>query len=144
MKRNLVPERTFLKDLALRQFNFYKNEKFLQENCNIQSIPPEENYAYGYEITSLDNNDTFRLRMYLNLGKTDHILPYQLKLDPPFIDTKLGDEIFVTYGTVELAYKLHKGYDFGWLEYDLNLLPIITTEKNNPLSLTSGGYLFLG
>ena len=143
MRRFSVPEKTFLKDFALRQFNYQFNEKIKSDACDIQSIPPEGDYKLGYEITHLCQGGTFRLRMFLNLGPNDNIAPFRLKVITPYIDGELGDEFFVTSGTVDSAHHDYDNYSFMPLKYEECNLAVINMTNGSPFSLVNGGGILL-
>jgi hypothetical protein len=55
----------------------------------------------------------------------------------------LGDEVWVTKGTIDDAYFQYQGYKLSWVEFDSAELPVILQADNTPLLLVDGGYLIL-
>ena len=147
MSRNTVSEKTFLKDFALRQFNNQRGLKggnaILQENCDIFSLVPTPGFQYGYEVFTRRLDDSFRIRIYFNIGRQDVLSRFELLLAPPFMTGVLGDEVWVASGMFDAAYTYYKGYTLQWLYIDPTLIPIILLNNNSPLLLDDGGFLIL-
>ena len=144
MRRFTVPEKTFLKDFILRNFNFQFNENVLTEECDICSIEPQGGFALGYEVTKLCQVGTFKLKVFVSLSDSDNLSPFVLKVSEPFTDTELGDEFFVATGTIDTAHHDYENYSFLPLRYEdcgsnfLNLADdsnILLTDLN-PISLS--------
>jgi hypothetical protein len=104
-------ERDYLKMLAVDKFNrqFGRDIDYLQ--CDIFSITAGVNSDIAYEITTREQNDFVRLRIYLNFNeKQSYLTSYRLYEDETFRTDVLGDEIWVTKGVIV------KGlYPFNWI-----------------------------
>lgn len=147
MSRITVSEKTFLKDFALRQFNNQRGLKgsnaIRQEDCDIFSITPTSGFRYGYEVFTRRLNDSFRIRIYFNVGRQDTLSRFELLLAPPFMAGVLGDEVWVATGVFDTAYTYYQGYKLEWIYIDPTLIPIVLLGDNTPLLLTDGGFLIL-
>lgn len=106
------PEREFIIDLAVSRFNLQYKKKIDPKDCLVKSIVGNYGCFYGYEIDSIRVDDFLRLRIYFNLGGLDSFLPYRLETDKTMSEGALGDEIFVTIGTVNRFYKDEGIYKF--------------------------------
>ena len=104
MDYKLPSESVFLRDLAVREFNFQYKRIIDPKLCSIRSIVATYGCTNGYEITTLDQADSLRLRMYFNLDEMDNFLPYRLETDSTIVQGGLGDEIYVMIGTINRYY----------------------------------------
>lgn len=146
MRRYTVPEKTFLINFALRQFNFQFKEKIVAADCDIRSIPPQGNYKLAYEIARACVSETFRLRLYLNLESEDQISPFRLEVKKNFMSGNTQDEFFASSGTIDMAHSLYDNYSFSWLSLEPCegiSLPYIMSVSNGPIGLVGGGGLLL-
>ena len=141
MRRNSVSEKTFLKRLAFNHFNNQKGERFDEELFDIRSITPLGGYNLGYEIAAQKCDETFRLHLFLNIGRSDVLSPYILKLSDPAINGALGDEVFVTTGTIDSGHHLYGGYPFRPLFYDNSTLAVLLDVEGLPFLLADGGFI---
>lgn len=139
--------KVFLKNAALRHFNIHKKIKgaasFKQQDFGIYSVRPAFGFSHGYEIYSRRLDDSLRIQLHFNITKADNLSPFELQLTPPTYDGALGDEVWVTQGTIDNAYFDHQGYVLPWLEFEASDSPVILQANNEPLLLVDGGYLIL-
>lgn len=144
---NEVTAKIFLKNAALRHFNLHKKLKgpnaFKQQDFGIYSVPPAFGYKYGYEIYTRRLDDHVRIQLHFNITRHDNLSPFELQLTLPEYDGTLGDEVWVTKGTIDDAYFQYQGYKLSWVEFDSAELPVILQADNTPLLLVDGGYLIL-
>lgn len=143
MRLDVLPEEVFLKNIILNAFNAQFGYKFKQTECDIRSIPRVLNYTYAYEVTTSVRNDNFILRFYFNIGISDRISPFTLKLDrDKNIPSALGDEIYEARGTIDEGYVMYNGYRFTFIESEPDL-PILLHADDTPIKLANGGYILL-
>lgn len=100
----LPTESVFLRELAVREFNFQYKRNIDPALCTIKSIAAGYGCSHGYEITTNQTDDHLRLRLYFTLAEMDSFLPYRLETDSSMIQGELGDEIYVTIGTINQYY----------------------------------------
>lgn len=130
-KYKLEKESMFLRRMAIREFNFQYHKKIDPTLCDIKSISPGYKCSHGYEIESLREGDNFRIRLYFNLGDNDQLLPYRLETDDSFSKGSLGDEVYVTIGTINQYYVDSGEYRFRTLssvEDETNMLHFMNGE----------------
>ena len=108
-------ERLFLIGLAITQFNEQYGRSIDHTACSIFSITPDYGSALGYEINTNEQDDNVRLRMYLSYDVRDGVAPYRLEADQSKYIAGLGDELYVTTGTVSQYYVDSGIYRFRWL-----------------------------
>ena len=143
MRLDVLPEEVFLKNIILNAFNAQFGYKFKQEDCDIRSIPTVLNYTYAYEVTTSVRNDNFILRFYFNIGRSDRLSPFSLKLDRNRnIPNALGDEIYEVRGTIDEGYVMYNGYRFTIIEGGDDV-PILLHADDTPIKLANGGYILL-
>lgn len=143
MRRFTVPEKTFLKNFALRHFNFQYQNKLNADDYDIRSIDPIPNYSLGYEISLCCQVGAFRIRMFLNISNSDKLSPYQIKLHSPYKEGKIGDEYFITTGTINAAHHLYNNYALSNLTYDICFPPFLKLVDGGSIILENGGVLLL-
>lgn len=112
MDYKLQSESSFLRELAVREFNFQYQRSLDHKLCTIKTIVPNYGCTHGYEIETMDVSDHVRLRMYFNLDDKDNFLPYRLETDNRIIQGDLGDEIYVMIGTINRYYVESGTYKF--------------------------------
>lgn len=143
MRRNTLSEKDFLKEMLIVPFNFYKGTKLKRDDVNIRSILPVPGYRLGYELTTKRRDDYFKIKAYLNINRGDSLTPFELQLEGATRLGELGDEVFVTYGTIDSAHHLYGGYPFQWID-DLNAgIPLLIQTNGLPFLLTNGGFIKL-
>lgn len=143
MRLDVLPEEVFLKNIILNAFNAQFGYKFKQEECDIRSIPRVLNYTYAYEVTTSARNDNFILRFYFNIGSSDHISPFTLKLDRDRnIPGALGDEIYEARATIDEGYVMYNGYRFTIIKNETDALVLLHAD-DTPIKLANGGYILL-
>lgn len=143
MRLDVLPEEVFLKNIILNAFNAQFGYKFKQEECDIRSIPRVLNYTYAYEVTTSVRNDNFILRFYFNIGLSDRISPFTLKLDRDRnIPGALGDEIYEARGTIDEGYVMYNGYRFTIIKNETDALVLLHAD-DTPIKLANGGYILL-
>lgn len=136
-------EQSFLLTLALDQYNRQYGKQLHPEDCIIYSIPATYQKAYGYEIVTTTQVDYVRLRMYLDLGAVDYVEPYRLEVDNSQSAGALGDEVYVTLGSVQRYYYDERIYRFIWIENALAESVFLTLMSGEPFLKTDGDYLLL-
>lgn len=113
-----VSEKAFLIGLAVSRFNEQYGRSIDPAGCTIFSIDPNYGEDYGYEIATIATGDNLRLRIYFSLQHLDNLNPYRLEVDTTLIEGALGDEVYVSLGTVN-SYWLDSGtYKFRWINPD--------------------------
>lgn len=144
MRRYTVPEKTFLKNFVLNQFNFQYGEKIKQENCDIQSIEPENNYKLGYEIIYNCEPKKFKVRVFVNIARSDELCPFILKVKKNFGFNNLEDEYFVAYGSIDTGHSIYNNYSFSPLRYEpCDNFAYLLSVDNKQISLANGGGILL-
>ena len=142
-----ISERTFLKDFVLIQFNFQMqlrgSKSVLDENSTIKSIEPAPNYQIAYQISTARLDDYLRVQVHFNFDKTDSLLPFRSKVEPPYSNGTLIDEVWETTGTINRAHLDFTNYLFGTLEDDGPSGPVLLKANYEPFRLKNGGYLSL-
>ena len=135
----LAPESQFLRDIAVREFNFQYHRDIDPILCTIKSIVGGYGCTHGYEIESMREGDHLRLRMYFNLGDLDQFLPYRLETDKSFATASLGDEVYVTIGTINQYYVDSGTYRFRTLNTTTSDDKAIHFMNGEVLQYTDGG-----
>lgn len=139
----LKPEKKFLIELALHEFNQQYQKNIKAEDCAIRSIKPAYGAKYGYEIDTVRTDDYVRLRMYFNLEGINKFKPYRLEVDKTLAPGQLGDEVYVTIGTVNHYYLDAGIYKFRWMNEDLSRYKFLMYMSGNVIQTVNSGYLKL-
>lgn len=139
----LIPEQQYLKELALREFNFQFGTKFKHTDCIIYSVKPPTGFRLGYEIDTCRCEDRRRIRIYLNLSNTDSMGYFRLTVAPEF-KKGAGDEVWVSQGSIDTTHTSYRGYLFLWIKDKLNdpdarPYPILLKANRNKIRLANGG-----
>lgn len=124
----IVAEKDFLIGLALRQYNDQYNKSFVVDDCDIVSIPNNIKSDLAYEIVNMRTDDFFRLRMYLNIAEKDEISPYRIEVDGSGYTYALGDEVFVSSGTVDRYYRDSGTYGFLTITEEMGIDAILSED----------------
>lgn len=115
---DMPSEKVFLITLAVNSFNEQHGRAIDPAQCTIYSIAPNYGKTYGYEIVTIATGDNLRLRIYLDLGGLDSLNTYRLEVDTSYIEGALGDEVYVSLGTVSSYYFDAGIYKFRWINPD--------------------------
>lgn len=135
-----LTEKDFLIGLAILQFNLQFKKKFLVEECDIVSIPPNSYSDRGYEVTTLRMDDLVRMRIYVTFDVEFNSSAYRLETTGEEVRSALGDEVYVADIRVPRYYKDTGTYKFRTLLQDFTKLPIFLAENGVPF--LSEGYLY--
>lgn len=131
----LPSERDFLIKLAVDRFNLQFGKKINPKDCTIRSIPPNYRREKGYEVLTKRNDDFVRLQFYFNIMGIDNLRPYRIETDETLKTSALGDEVYVSLGTVNPYYTDNDIYRFRWMDENDGI--------DGGLRLMSGGFLKL-
>lgn len=139
MGKDLLTEKQFLINLAISRFNEQYGRDIDPTTINIKSISPNYGSDLGYELQTLRKTDYLRLRMYLSFSRVDGVMPYRLEVDKTFIPDALGDEIFVTKGSVNRYYQDAGIYKFRWIAPDVSTVDYFETYEHGYFELMGTG-----
>ena len=67
------PEKEFLLTLALNQYNSQFKKNLLATDCEIHSIAPSAYTDRGYEITTIRQDDSLVLKMFLTFSSATRV-----------------------------------------------------------------------
>jgi hypothetical protein len=137
----MATEREFLIQMALDKYNSQYNKNFTVSDCDIITIPARVNFDLSYEIFTTRLDDFLRLHMHLLFGAGDGLQNYRLETDGTTHIDSLGDEIFVTTGTIDRYYKESRVYKFQPISPTDALLPILLDEKGYAILVENGDFL---
>lgn len=143
-----LTEKEFLIDLAVRQFNRQYQKNIKMSDCTIRSVPAHYGRELGYEITTPDvgipgdTSDTLRLRMYLGFSVLSSLSPYRLEVEQNLnTPGELGDEVYVTTGTLMSSLRTNRVYAFNWIDVDENPELALLDVDGEALRWMDGSYL---
>ena len=109
----------------------------------IYSIYGDEDHRYAYEMFNKNPGNAVRVQMYINVGHVDDLSPFQLMLKTPTVLAGLGDEVWVTFGTLNRTHLVNTYYQLRWLTLDESMFPYLLREDDFILQLESGGGFLL-
>lgn len=142
---NLKETKEFLIGLALRGYNEQFQTKYKTSDFDVVSIR-HKLYKYSFEVFTKRDDDSLRLRMYLEPGaKTSIGLFRMYEHEQGWIGT--GDEVFVTYGNLGsdfFAYcnnSIRRLVDLSSTDYQNMAVALL--EDGTPLLLEDNSYLHL-
>jgi hypothetical protein len=136
--------RDLLISLAVTAFNHQYNKRLLFNDFDIRSIQPHSNSVLAYELESTRFDDFLRLRIYLNISNVNSVSRYRLENDSSNHSNELGDEIFVSDGTIDRYFIKEKNIQqFINLGSDITRLEVYLTNDNEVLITDDGEYLLL-
>ncbi len=142
-----ISERKFLKDFVLILFNFQMelngSKSILDKNSTIKSIEPAPNYQVAYQISTARLNDYLRVQVHFNFDKTDSLLPFRSKVEPPYANGSLVDEVWESTGTINKAHLDFTNYTFQTLADDAPDGPVLLKANHEPFRLKNGAYISL-
>lgn len=136
-------EKEFLLLLALHQYNLQYKKRFKPEDCDIFSVEPHYKTQLGYEIRSRILTDFFKIRVYFNFSDRSMVNPYRLEVNKTFQVNQLGDEVYVTTGTIDRYYQDAGIYKFRWIEGDAITDTPFALMNGMAFKLMGGGNLLL-
>lgn len=134
-------EKDFLRRLAVDRFNLQYGKNVDYTRCFIHSIEPNYRRELGYEIVTARPDDYLRLRIYFDITEIDSFRPYRLETDEKFKVGYVGDEVFVSLGTVNPYYRDEGIYNFRWIAPDPELDEVLLYVGGGGVGLMSGGCL---
>lgn len=144
MPGQILPEREFLIEFGIQQFNTQFNTRLERGGCDLKSIAKRYGADYSYEIFTLRGDDHLRIRLHLTTGVTDNIQPFRLEVDgSPDGAGNGSDEVFVTSGTIDNFYRDSGMYKFDSINVDETRLNVLLTEDNQAVLLENGETLDL-
>lgn len=142
MSLSYVSEDVFLKTFALKAFSAKYSKKISPEDCIIYSVSPSYGFKYGYEITTINSSDHFKLRLYFNLGLVDTINVIRLENESNmYRKNALGDEVYVITGEISTKYADSGIYNFRWLEAEALQGNMINFMNDDPFQFMDGDYM---
>lgn len=133
----------FLINLAVSEYNDQYGAAFKPKDFDIKSLRPSVNFDKGYEIYTVRTDDFLRLRMYFAFGNRTDFGPFKLEVDGKKFVAELGDEVFVTLGSVEDYYKNEGIYKFRWIGENPGGLFILADQDKAPIVLANGLQLII-
>lgn len=137
-----LTEREFLITIAVRLFKSQYGRDIPVENCDVRSITASQRRALGYEIVTTRFDDFLRLRLYFDFGDETKFVSYRVEnVQGQLGPTKLDDEVYVAYGTVERYYKTEGIYRFRWMTEDINRYDVILDEGEAPVLSEDGEFI---
>lgn len=138
-----MTEREFIIQLAVNSFNAQYNASIRLSECDAKSIQPNGYSAIAYEVYTVRQDDNVRIRLYLNFGHHDRMGEYRLEVDGSDAVGRLGDEVYVALGFVDVFYRDSGLYKFHWMGVDLTSWNIFITEDGQPFINEETGEYFL-
>jgi len=139
----LYTEKQFLIYRALDTFNSKYNSSVKIADCNIVSINPGVNSDRGYEITTPNLSKFLVIRYYFSFMRGDRTIAPRLEVKPPYMDGRLGDEVFVIYDGMDIWYRNSGTYKFDWIIDDTTVRSVILTENRQGMMTESGLFILL-
>jgi len=136
-------EKQFIIQLAVAKFNQQYNRSLDYSDFDAMSIPNNIYSNLAYEVFSVRMDDYVRLRMYLTFDNVDILPNYRLEVDNTTVIGALGDEVFVTFGTIDRYYRDSGLYKFQTMYKDETLWDILICENDEVLSLESDEMIIL-
>lgn len=139
MHKPAQTEQEFLLSLAVGQYNRQFSKRTKIEEYDIRSIKPRVGYRLGYEISTKIDHDYVRMRIYLNLGDSDVVSTYLMRVEEGFLSKEnLEDEVLVAFGTVDRWYVTERVYRFSPIKNSELSDPFIFLEDGTRLLLENG------
>lgn len=135
-----MTEKEFLISRALNVFNSQYGRNILVEHCEIFSIPTNVQSDRAYEITTPNFSEFFRIRLYVKFDRMDKDIPAPLEVTMPYIDGKLGDEVYVVLCYVA-DYWRNQGYKFDPIVVTELPWGVIIQEDEKPITTEAGRFM---
>ena len=140
----ITTEAAFLIKLAIDKYNSQFGTNIGYDAVRIRSIEPNANTDLGYELVTNVLTDNLRLRVYFIYGTADILYDYRVEVDRSFYQDRLGDEIFVTLGTINTEYLTSGTFKFHWISVDDSVPSnAILSEIGSPIITEDGIYLVM-
>lgn len=139
-----MKEHNFIKELALKFFKNQFNKNIDPAECGIICIDKKPEYPIAFEIYTIRADDFMRIRIYLQLGKSDNLQPYKLEVSAPYHNLSAQDEVWVTLGTFD-KYHIESGFLKETMLYHCpqQSLNILLAENGEPIYAEDGSYIVL-
>ena len=145
MNAYLEKTKRLLIELALGRYNEQFQTKYVPEDFDIVTIEHVQ-YEYAFEIFTIKDNDSFRLRLYLKPSLYTNISLFRLyEQNSGWIGN--GDEVYVSYGTIGDEFfaatnnAVKRLIKFG--SASTEKLAILLCENGLPLVLEDNSYIYL-
>jgi hypothetical protein len=138
-----MTEALFLITLAVNAFNEQYQKSFTPSDFCIFSITPAPGFDLGYEVVTIRDGDSVRLRIYLILGRFDTLSPYRIEVNYPSHTAQLGDEVYVALGEIDKFYQDSGLYKFHTINTCGLMLNLLTDETGDPFVDESGEYFVI-
>jgi hypothetical protein len=137
-----MKEHDFVKVLVLSTFNNQFGKHLNDNDFNIICIPKKQDFPIAFEIYTNRTDDFLRLRVYLQIGKSDYLQTFKLEVNPPFHNSTVEDEVWVTLGSIDV-YHLESRYLKEEYLYNCpeQTSSIILTEDGFPILSEDGSYV---
>lgn len=139
----VMSENEFLITRALNVYNDQFQRKIKVSDCAIASIPPDPHSDRGYEITTPDQSQFFRIRFYVKLADNDRSIPVRLEVKAPFVDRALGDEVYVIHAGIDNWYRTSGTYKFNPIVPEGLPFGVMVTEDGIPMITEDGAFLVI-
>lgn len=134
-----MTEKEFLISRALGVFNPQYGRNIKVEDCEIISIAPDHQSDRGYEITTPDKTEFFRIRLYVKFDRIDRSIPARLDVSMPYVQGALGDEVYVILTYVADMWR--EEYKFDPLDPNVWPFGTILQEDGSPIMTEAQKYL---
>lgn len=136
-------EKDFLKKLMVDQFNLQYKHNIDYSKCAIRSIDPTYGTEKGYEVETTLQADYVRMRFYFTFERFTVVNPYRIEVDKTFVIGSLGDEVYVSLGTVDISYVDNRIYTFRYLPEDETAYQYFDFVNGEHLDFITGEHIQL-
>ncbi len=139
-----MTEKEYLISLALLYFNQQIGTSIQVRDCDVRSIPTSSDYDRSYEIWTIRTDDHLRLRIHMRFAHEDSLGRFRLESDGSTYIGTLGDEVYITTGTIDRYYVQEGIYRFNTLTDDVAKMGVLLIEEGYALATEQGEFLLLG
>lgn len=138
-----MDDRQYLIAQAVNQYNTQFAKSLAYDYFDVRSIPTRVNFDRSYEVYSVRFDDYLRLHIHLTFSDSDRLGPYRVETDQTHAVAALGDEVFVSVGSINRFYVDSGYYKFNTIQADETSLPVLLMESGMALLDESGDYILL-
>ncbi len=138
-----MTESEFLIQRALFVFNLTYGTDINVDACDIYSIKNDPHSDRAYEIITPRYSEFFRIRYYFTWGEYDTSTKPILEVTMPYINGRLGDEVYVIHSVMAYSWGEADGYKFDPIEPGETIDGSIITEDGLQITTETGVYIVL-
>jgi len=135
-------DKSFIERLAVDEFNRQYNRDLTPEEVDTRSIEAGEYADVGYEIFTIAEGDSLRLRIRLTIDNDEaYIGKYRLETATTDPLTGHKDHVYTALGKLDQHYVWTDLLNLKPLTLHDDLEFVILLENNDPLLTESGNYI---